>query len=451
MVFTPSAYSTFTYRDAQWNSERFEARFDYALSGDGVDTVSFRETVQFTPAHSRADEKSLRGLLVVLGAVLGLSYYKAAAPPVFRVEVPGMTDQAVEYLQILIRHGMAEFAYRHAMNGPLEPDIVRVAPGESPFPEATWRVPDGDPIVPIGGGKDSVVSVELLHRARLHPIQFAVNANPIIRRVAAASRHALITAKRTLDPTLLALNDDGALNGHVPVTAMNSLIALTQAQILGAGPVVMSIESTASEPTMVVDGWAINHQWSKSLEAEQALREMIGPQAGLAPESYFSLLRPFSELRIAGEFAHHTQYFPVATSCNRAFRLDAGDVGWCGQCDKCRFVFLLLATYLPPSAVENIFGTNLLDDSSHIPGFEELLGLARHRPFECVGSEAEAVVAMGAVAAESKWSDYAVVAHFRGVIDDLDNPPDDVRALVMNPSPGLSVPDAFERAQHGLR
>lgn len=451
MAFDPSRYSSFSYRDAVWIAERYEARFEYALQGDGVDDLVFTERVQFTPAKAPADEKSLRGLLAVLGAVLGLSYYKAAAPAVYRLEVPGLTDAAITYLETVIRHGMAEFAYRNGFSGPLDVDIQRTAPTGSEFPREAWRLPDGDPIVPIGGGKDSVVTVELLHRARLHPIQFAVNANPLIRRVAHVSGHALISAKRTLDPRLLQLNGEGALNGHVPVTAMNSLIALCQAQILDSGPVVMSIESTASEPTLEVDGWVINHQWSKSLEAEKALREMIGPQAGLVPESYFSILRPFSELRIAGEYAHQTQYHRVATSCNRAFRLDAGDVGWCAECDKCRFVFLLLARYLTPWALEDIFGANLLDDTSQIGGYEELLGLARHRPFECVGSEAEAIVALGGVASRSQWADAAVVTHFRGVIDDLETPPEALRQSVSTAGESLSMPENFEEAQHALR
>ena len=451
MAFDPSRYSSFSYRDAVWMAERYEARFHYALEGDGFDDVVFTERVQFTPARTPADQKSLQGLLVVLGAVLGLSYFKAAAPPVYRVEVPGLTDAACTYLDLVIRHGMAEFAYRNGLSGPLDVDIQRTAPAGSEFPRESWRLPDGDPIVPIGGGKDSVVTVELLHRARLHPIQFAVNANPLIRRVAHLSGHALISAKRTLDPLLLQLNGEGALNGHVPVTAMNSLIALCQAQILDSGPVVMSIEATASEPTLEVDGWAINHQWSKSLEAEKALRQMIGPQAGLLPESYFSLLRPFSELRIAGEYAHHTQYHRVATSCNRAFRLDAGDVGWCADCDKCRFVFLLLARYLTPWALEEVFGANLLDDISQVSGYEELVGLARHRPFECVGSEAEAIVALAGVASRSQWADTAVVAHFRGVIDDLDTPPDALRQSVSVAGESLSMPENFEEAQRALR
>src|SRR5690606_2990232 len=144
----------------------------------------------------------------------------------------------------------------------------------------------GTPLVPIGGGKDSVVSVESLRVAGLDPIQFAVNSNSIHDRVAEASGLPLVTARRRLDPNLLALNADGALNGHAPVTAMHPLLAAAQALRLGRGPVVVSSERSASDPTLEWDTpegrVPVNHQWSKSLDGELALTAALREQAGLA-------------------------------------------------------------------------------------------------------------------------------------------------------------------------
>ncbi len=453
MAFDPSAYDTFHYRDAIFESEKFLARFSYLLTGPGAEEVRFTETVQFTPSlPNRIDRKRFDGLFVLLGAVLGLSYYKAAAPGRFVIDVPGLTAEAVEYLRLVIREGMAEFAYRNQMPGPLEPEIITTAALQTAWPESSWREVSGDPLVPIGGGKDSVVTVELLQRHRLHPIQFAVNPNPIIHRVARASGHGLISASRTIDPALLALNAEGALNGHVPVTAMNSLIALAQSRILDIGPVVMSNEHSASDPTLTEGGWVVNHQWSKSVEAEYALQQVIGPQSGLRPEHYFSLLRPFSELRIAGVFATYPRYYKVATSCNRAFRMDAGDVSWCGECDKCRFVFLVLSTYLAPAALRDIFGRDILNEPEQIPGFEALLGLDQHKPFECVGTEAESMVALSHTARRRDWSEHRVVAHFTRVIAGLTDSHPELEHDVLFPHDAhTAIPDNYLVAQNDLR
>jgi len=452
MAFDPTAYTAFSYREYRFDTSRFLASFSYRLSGPHVDDLDFTETIQFTPGvPERVDLPRLQSLLVLLGPVLGLSYFKAAAPARFIIEQPGLTEEAVAYLGEVIEHGMAEFAYRNGFAGPLQPEIVNDHV-EQAWPETHWRVLEGDPIVPIGGGKDSVVTVELLHRQRLHPIQFAVNANPTIQRVARASGHGLVTAKRTIDPRLLELNDQGALNGHVPVTAMNSLIALCQSRIVDGGPVVMSNESSASESTLDVDGWSINHQWSKSEQAELGLQRVIGAQAGLSAEHYFSLLRPVSELRIAGMYSTYSRYHQVATSCNRAYRMGAGDVGWCGQCDKCRFVYLVLAAFLAPSALRAIFGRDLLNEPEQIPGFEELLGLARHKPFECVGTEAESMVALSFAARRTDWSSHSVVAHFEATIPGLGDVHDALEHQVWDwAETAVTIPAPYRGAQDALR
>lgn len=453
MVFDPTSYTEFHYRDMVWSSERFLAEFTFELAGEGVAPEVFRETVQFTPtqATERMDDRRIHALLTLLGLALSTSYYKMAAPDRYVIDVPGVTDAGVDYLRLLLRDGLAEFAYRNQLPGPLEPEIVRVYPAESAWGKDALLDVDGDPLVPIGGGKDSVVSVEILQRQRLHPIQFAVNANPIIQRVARVSGHPLITARRTIDPRLLERNGQGALNGHVPVTAMNSLIALVQARILGLGPVVMSNEASASEGTVDWNGFTVNHQWSKSLHAERALQEVIGPQAGLTPDHYFSLLRPYSELRIAGVFANLPRYHHVATSCNRAFRLDADDQGWCGECDKCRFIYLVLSAYLSPGALRAIFGSDLLDDEAHIPGFEALLGLDQHKPFECVGSEAESTVALSFAARRSDWATRRVVRHFLDTIPQLAHPHPDLEAPVFSAhEASCHLPEPYQQAQRAL-
>jgi UDP-N-acetyl-alpha-D-muramoyl-L-alanyl-L-glutamate epimerase len=453
MVFDPASATTFTYREMTWYSDRAQAVFRFELSGPDMATEVFQETIQFTPTQvpERMDEKRIGNLLTLLGLVLSTSYYKAAAPGTYVIDVPGMTEAAVDYLKLVLRHGMAEFAYRNGFDSPLEPTIVVTHEIESAWPEESWSEATGDPLVPIGGGKDSVVTVEILQRQRLHPIQFAVNANPIIHRVARVSGHPLITARRTIDERLLELNRQGALNGHVPVTAMNSLIALIQARIVGVGPVVMSNEASASEATLAWGDTTVNHQWSKSLDAELAMQTVIGHHAGLGPDHYFSLLRPFSELRIAGVFANLPRYHHVATSCNRAFRMEADDESWCGECDKCRFIYLVLSAYLSPGALRTIFGSDLLDDEAHIPGFEALLGLDHHKPFECVGSEAESTVALSFAARRPDWARHAVVKHFLDTIPHLATPHPDLERPVFDTHPSSNhLPEPYQQAQRAL-
>jgi hypothetical protein len=446
MVFDPSAYTEFRYTAADFYADDFSFSFRYELVS-AEETHSFTERIAFTPVRQEhdVDWPRVRSLAIMLGAVLGLSYYKAAAPPRYAIAVEGMTEAGIQYLGKVISEGLAEYAYRNHLEGVLRPDIVSLAPVAEPWTASEHLTPAGDPLVPIGGGKDSVVTVELLAAARMHPVQFAVNPNKIIYRVGRIKGHPVLSATRELDPHLVELNQAGALNGHVPVTAMNSLIALVQARIIGLGPVVMSLEASASEATLEWEGHAVNHQWSKSEEAEGLMHDMLGPQAGLSAGAYFSLLRPYSEVQIARYFAALPEYHPVITSCNRAFRQGVDDARWCGDCDKCRFIFLILSPFIPATSLTRMFADNLLDNPSQLEGYRALLGLHEHRPFECVGEQAESLLAFTWITHQSEWRRSAVVTALVAEMPELTQPHPELEDQVLGERQGrLTLPAPFE-------
>ena len=444
MGFDPASFTSFDYLGFDFDGTT--ASFRYELVGETtesfVETVTF-ESVSFETDATKPAQPHLDSVLSLLGAVLGLSYFKAAAPPVVRVPDSLLAPAAIDYLRTVLREGLAEFAYRAELPGFLEPQIV----GEPRTSTIESALSSGTPLVPIGGGKDSVVSVESLALSRA-VVQFAVNPNVVIKRVAEVSGHRLISATRTIDRHLLELNADGALNGHVPVTAMNSLIAVAQSLILGLGPVVMSNESSASDPTLHWNGEPVNHQWSKSLEAERLLSDVLRDHAGLE-QAYFSLLRPFSELRIARGFASTTRYDQAIVSCNRAFRLGVGNVGWCGDCDKCRFVFLAMAPYMSSERLTGIFGKNMFEDATQLPGYRALLGLDAHKPFECVGEEAECSVAMSLASRQPDWANSAVVEQLRTEIPNLSEGSSELEEQVFAES-DAAIPPSFAEAAHAL-
>ena len=443
--FAPHQVDLFRYTGVEFEESTAVARFHFELRGPDV-LERFTETVAFAAPTVPLDRPRLDAVLVVLGAVLGLSYYKLAAPGRVELDVDGLSPAAREYLRLLIREGLAEFAYRNDLAGPLEPQITG---RNDSVPRLAPVFPAGAPLVPIGGGKDSVVSVETLADAGLSPFQFAVNPNSVIDQVVAVSGHPFAGARRTLDPRLLELNADGGLNGHVPVTAMNSLIAVAQSLMLGLGPVVMSNESSASDPTLIWNGDPVNHQWSKSLDAEIALADMLREQAGLE-EAYFSLLRPFSELRIARAFAQTSRYDHAIVSCNRAFRRNAASPSWCGECDKCRFVFLALAPHMPRERVIGIVGHDMFADESQLPGYRALMGLGDHKPFECVGEEAESTVAMSLVARMPSWAQSTVVSALLREVPELAAGDAALEARILGVAPATAVPPAYEEVRHAF-
>ena len=61
----------------------------------------------------------------------------------------------------------------------------------------------------------------------------------------------LIAIGRRLAPELVQMNREGALNGHIPVTAVNSAILLCASILYGFRYIVFSNERSADEATLV--------------------------------------------------------------------------------------------------------------------------------------------------------------------------------------------------------
>ncbi|GAA3456749.1 hypothetical protein [Dactylosporangium matsuzakiense] len=375
------------------------ARFHYAL-GDLVLT----ETVDFGPA-SVEPHPALDRVLDLLYVAASTSYYKIAAPRRVELGELALAEGAMPWVRALFHEGLGEFAYQNKLEYVLELPVALAVQAESP---AFVHAPSGAPLAAVGGGKDSIVTMEALQLAGLDPVLFAVNPNAIIRSVMAVSPQPVRTVRRTLDPRMRELNEAGALNGHIPVTAINSLIAVATSLMHGLGPVVMSNESSASVPNLSWLGRDINHQWSKGLPAERHLRDALLAHAGLR-DAYFSLLRGLSELHIAGLFAKHTTYDDVVTSCNAAFKQRDASDRWCGHCPKCRFVFLALAPFTGRDRLVHIFGTDVFTDMSQLEGYRELMGLTAHKPFECVGEIEESLVALRLLTEHPDWRDSPIV------------------------------------------
>jgi len=419
--FDPKAISAFqfTYRSMAPDGL---VRLGYAL-----DDIEFEETVQL-PAPRFRGSPAVEELLDLLHWVAGVSYFKAAIPRHLVCETGAPPPAAERLLAALYSEGLGEFAVVNGLDQLPHPQFPR---GVDWGTTTETTVPKSL-LVPVGGGKDSAVAIEIARRSGIETTLFSVgDALPInaTATVAALPRH---LAKRTIDPGLLELNEIGALNGHVPITAIVSCVALLTAATQGIDAVLMANERSASAGNFVWKGVEVNHQFSKSRRAERLLADAVAEIDG-APQ-IFSVLRPASELSIARAFAGLEQYHPVFTSCNRAFQLDPDQRlgSWCCDCDKCRFVFLILAPFLPPAKLTEIFGKDMLDDPEQYDGFALLTATGGEKPFECVGEVEECLAAIHLISRHSEWREHPVV---RRLVDEVlavrDLSDDDIGALFL--------------------
>ena len=359
-VFDPAAYGIFRFVSRELGDDGV-ATLRYALD----DELHFAERVQL-PVPDRIDRDAVDGLLSLLHWVAGVSYYKAALPPAVACETgtPGPATAAL--LEALYSEGLGELAYVNRLQALPRPRFPRADGREAP------AVPESrDPravLVPVGGGKDSVVAIEAVRAAGVPQTLFSVGDAPPIARTAEVSGLPRLVARREIDPLLLALNDAGAINGHVPVTAIVTCVAMLTAALHGIDAVAMANERSASAGNVAFDGVLVNHQFSKGLAAERLLSAAVAELH--APVRQFSLLRGASELAIACAFASLPQYHDAFTSCNAVFRIDPATraSSWCRDCPKCRFVFLALAPFSEPAHLTAVFGATCSPTSASTRG-----------------------------------------------------------------------------------
>ncbi len=388
-----------------------EARLRYAFD-DGaelVERIVFPDAPPLGGARAQAFARALR----LLHWIAGVSYYKAGAVGQLVIENAAPDHGALALLQSVYGEGLAEFAYR---NGLRLQQHWSVPPAETSAAAPALGLPQHT-LVPLGGGKDSLVVVEALRAAAVSCTVAWVGDSPLIAACAARTRMPTLQLRRTLAPELFDYNRTGAWNGHVPVTAINSAILACAAVLYGYDSIAFANERSASSATLEYEGRAVNHQWSKSWDFERRFAAVLHGTVA-ADLHYCSLLRPWSELAVTRAFARLPQYFEVFSSCNRNFRILGPHPAdrWCGQCPKCHFVFLALAPFLPKPRLLKIFGRNLLDDETQAAGFDALIEYRDHKPFECVGEGAEARAAFAALAQRPEWGEDTLVARFRGEI-----------------------------------
>jgi len=441
-VFSPEQVQQFRFVSYDFDETTGVVNCTYAFD----DIVTFVETFTFPVPDDWSEvpderKQAFDRAIFLLSLVAGVSYYKAAIPERAVIESGAITHNERRFLQTVYEKGLGEFAFVNKVDMRSRPDFEAEFIDAREIGEVELRHRS---LVPVGGGKDSCVSVELLRDSGEEVTLASVNKPRAIMDVIKASELPSLHIERKISSELLRINNEGALNGHIPVTAIVSLVLVATAILNDFDAVVMSNERSASIGNVEWMGELVNHQWSKSLEAENMLAGII--RESVAPNmQYFSLLRPLSEVGITRRFAKLERYYDVFTSCNRAFRIDETKRvhRWCTDCPKCRFVFLALAPFMNSTRLAGIFEKDMLRDKEQVDGYDALIGWNAHKPFECVGEVEESVACFLLLMKDVAWRDHELVRRFEQEILPHITLPGNVIDHVLTPSKVHAIPERF--------
>ncbi|MCL2512420.1 MAG: hypothetical protein FWF08_00845 [Oscillospiraceae bacterium] len=344
------------------------------------------------------EAKFSNSLIFNLGLAEIISYYKAVCPPKIVIRPGAMSGGMAVWWKKLFFNGLSEFFY-----------INNISAGDDFFefeynktgiivPETETYNKTGKNLIPVGGGKDSAVTAELLSNFKSENMFFTINSQQARTDTVIAAgydENSIIETTRTISPELLELNKRGFLNGHTPFSAIVAFLSLFCAYLTGAENIILSNEASANEGNM--ENSKVNHQYSKSFEFERDFNSYV--KKYLTDDiNYFSILRPFSELQIAKMFSAHEKYHSIFKSCNTGGKTNI----WCGNCPKCLFVYILLSPFLSGEKLVSIFGGNLLNNEGLKGFFDGLAGFSPVKPFECVGTVEEVRLAISITAEKYK-------------------------------------------------
>lgn len=397
-------YPRFVYRNYSYrlNDRDLEISFDFSIE----------KGVNFTPKIivkninkvrlKHINKKVLNNLIFHLGLIEILSYWKATCSPEIEIKAGQLNKTQEQWWRDLIFKGMGQFFYENKINYK-SADFIKInsangknnGNGEGDFEKYQSALKERV-LLPLGGGKDSIVSFEILKKNKEINF-FCLNANLAAKRIIEISGiKNPIFVERKIDDKLLELNRKGFLNGHTPFSAYLAFLSVFLAVIFDYKYVVFSNERSSNEGNVKYLKKTINHQYSKSFEFEKKFRKYS--RKFLTEEAdYFSFLRPLYEIQIAKLFSKYKQYFPAFLSCNEASKTYSGrkiPTGkWCGACPKCLFIFACLYPFLNKLLLEDIFGENIFGKINLIPLMEELIGEKDFKPFECVGTKKESLIA----------------------------------------------------------
>ena len=329
----------------------------------------------------------LEELVFHIGLVELISYVKCTCSPNIIVECGYLDEDQKRWFQKLYYRGLGEFLYMNHIDI-LEEDLFHIET-KSPKKEYSVFYEGVGNLIPIGGGKDSIVSLELLKEEE--NTCFIINPKSATIDTVRTSGYLddTIFVERILDSKIVKLNQEGFLNGHTPFSAIVAFLSYLCAYLSGKRYIVLSNEDSANQSTVL--GTNINHQYSKSYEFEQDFNSYTKKYFHIDIE-YFSLLRPLTEFQIGMLFSHMKKYHNVFKSCNLGSKKEPWE--WCCHCPKCLFVFTILSPFLYKEELISIFGKDLFEEKDMLNTLLELIGEKETKPFECVGTVEEVKYAL---------------------------------------------------------
>lgn len=331
----------------------------------------------------------VKNLVFHIGLIELISYWKSTCSPKIIIKCGYLCEEQINWFKKLYFNGLGELFYKNNIKTNINDFVNIICTSNTKIVEKEKINDNYDGyIIPIGGGKDSIVTLETLKTDKNNDYCLIINPKNVTLECAKVSgfeNDNIVEIYRNIDKNLIDLNNKGFINGHTPFSSLLAFLSYFVAYLLSKKYIALSNENSANESNVI--GTNINHQYSKSFEFECDFLEYTNKYLK-TPIKYFSFLRPLNELQIAKIFSKKEKYHNIFKSCNIGSK--EKEWKWCCKCAKCLFSYIILSPYLYKEKLIKIFGEDLFENTSLLNTFIELTGNGNTKPFDCVGTFEEA-------------------------------------------------------------
>jgi len=367
-------YPNFIYHGYKIYFKGLDTILEFCYEIVGLDTFTHKLKFPFKI------DNEVDNIVFHIGLAEAISYYKITLSTNFIIKCGSIDKIQQNWWKKLYYKGLGEFIYINQIYISQDDMFKFDIQATKKFKQNSYET-NNISLIPIGGGKDSIVTYKLL-QGKMENILVAINPIKASKDIL-ETREDSIIIDRILDAKIIALNQTKKFfNGHIPFSSIVAFIMKFVAIHTKSRYIVLSNESSANEENVMFNNLAINHQYSKSLEFENDFRWYVSNFITKDIE-YFSLLRPLHEIQIAMLFTKIAKdYYTIFRSCNVGSKQNI----WCNSCPKCLFVYIMFAPFLDEAELINIFGEDLLDKQELYNIFIELVDKTQTKPLECVGS-----------------------------------------------------------------
>lgn len=307
-------YPDFSYNwyKIEENENEYKLSFEFEIKG----LSKFNPTWVIPKKNNiKPNKELLENLVFSLGMTELVSYWKITCSPNVTINNIKLTQEQIDWWKKLYFFGLGEFFYKNNIKTNME-DFMSMSTGTKVLLKTDLNEEFKGALVPIGGGKDSIVTLDVIKKDFKDNLCYIINprgATTETAETAGYGENQICNVKRTLDKNMLELNKEGFLNGHTPFSSIVAFSSLIVAYLNKKKYIVLSNEASANESTIYEE--EVNHQYSKSYEFEKDFT-YYEKKYLKGNVKYFSFLRPLNELQIAKIFAKYKKYHKIFKSCN---------------------------------------------------------------------------------------------------------------------------------------